>query len=239
MSRGACCGKMNTLEKAAAWLEKSLAYTFKDDALLRQALTHRSAAGPNNERLEFLGDAVLDLVVTELLIDRTEDTGEGQLSRLRATLVKDATLAKIAKDIGLGDHLILGPGERKSGGHHRASILADAVEAIFAAVYLDAGLAAARDIIRRAYGDRFRDLPEAEDLRDPKSRLQEYLQGRQLSLPDYTVQKTSGKAHKQTFEIRCSIPELDAVTIGTGPSRRDAEQEAALAMLDIVERVHD
>lgn len=223
------------MDKAAAWLKKTLAYKFEDAALLQQALTHRSAAGPNNERLEFLGDAVLDLVITELLFDRTEDTSEGQLSRLRATLVKDTTLAEIATGLGLGEHLILGPGEKKSGGHRRSSILADALEAIFAAVYLDAGLPAAREIINTAYGDRLHNLPEAEDLRDPKSRLQEFLQGKQISLPKYTVEKTSGKAHKQTFEISCSVAELDAVTIGKGPSRREAEQEAALAMLKKLE----
>ncbi len=219
------------MDKAAAWLKKTLAYEFEDAALLRQALTHRSASGPNNERLEFLGDAVLDLVITELLFDRTEDTSEGQLSRLRASLVNDTTLAEIATGFGLGEHLILGPGEKKTGGHHRSSILADALEAIFAAVYLDAGLPAASDVINTAFGERLRDLPEAEDLRDPKSRLQEFLQGRQISLPQYTVEKTSGKAHKQTFEISCSVAEFDAVTIGKGASRREAEQEAALAML--------
>lgn len=223
------------MDKAAAWLNKTLAYKFENAALLQQALTHRSAAGPDNERLEFLGDAVLDLVITKLLFDKTEDTSEGQLSRLRATLVKDTTLAEIATSLGLGEHLILGPGEKKSGGHRRSSILANTLEAIFAAVYLDSGLPAAREIIIRAFGDRLHDLPEAEDLRDPKSRLQEFLQSKQMSLPDYTVEKTSGKAHKQTFEISCSVPELDAVTIGTGSSRRDAEQDAALAMLKKIE----
>ncbi len=223
------------MDKAAAWLKKSLAYEFDNAALLQQALTHRSADDPNNERLEFLGDAVLDLVIAELLIDKTEDTSEGQLSRLRATLVKDTTLSEIATSLGLGEHLVLGPGEKKSGGHHRSSILADALEAIFAAVYLDAGLDVARGIIHRAFGDRLHDLPEAEDLRDPKSRLQEYLQGRQMSVPDYMVEKTSGKAHRQIFEISCSVPELDTVTIGSGTSRRDAEQAAALAMLVKIE----
>ncbi len=151
-------------------------------------------------------------------------------------LVKDTTLAEIATGLGLGDQMILGPGEKKSGGHHRSSILADALEAIFAAVYLDAGLPAARAVIHRAYSDRLDNLPEAEDLRDPKSRLQEFLQSKQMSLPDYTIKKTSGKAHKQTFEICCRVPELDAVTVGAGSSRRDAEQAAALAMLRKIER---
>jgi ribonuclease-3 len=220
------------LDKAAAWLKKSLAYEFADEQLLQQALTHRSASGPNNERLEFLGDAVLQLVVSELVFENTRTASEGQLSRLRSTLVKDTTLTEVATVLGIGEHLILGSGEKKSGGHRRSSILADALEAIFGAVYLDAGLAGARKIIHTAYGDRLHELPEAADLRDPKSRLQEYLQGRQMAVPDYAMQKISGKAHQQSFEVTCSIPELDAVTAGFGSTRRDAEQDAALAMLE-------
>ena len=222
----------NTLDNAAAWLKQSLAYTFEDEQLLKQALTHRSAPGPNNERLEFLGDAVLQLVASELVFEKTPNASEGQLSRLRSTLVKDTTLAEIAADLGVGEFLILGSGEKKSGGHRRSSILADALEAIFGAIYLDAGLEGARQVIHKAYGERLHDLPEAADLRDPKSRLQEHLQGRKMALPDYAVQNISGKAHKQSFEVSCSIAELDAVTVGAGLTRRDAEQEAALAMLD-------
>ncbi len=220
------------MDKAAAWLKQSLAYAFEDEQLLKQALTHRSAPGPNNERLEFLGDAVLQLVASELVFEKTPNASEGQLSRLRSTLVKDTTLAEIAADLGVGEFLILGSGEKKSGGHRRSSILADALEAIFGAIYLDAGLEGARQVIHNAYGERLHDLPEAADLRDPKSRLQEHLQGRKMALPDYAVQNISGKAHKQSFEVSCSIAELDAVTIGAGLTRRDAEQEAALAMLD-------
>ncbi len=222
----------NTLDKAAAWLKQSLAYAFEDEQLLKQALTHRSAPGPNNERLEFLGDAVLQLVASELVFEKTPNASEGQLSRLRSTLVKDTTLAEIAADLGVGEFLILGSGEKKSGGDRRSSILADALEAIFGAIYLDAGLEGARQVIHNAYGERLHDLPEAADLRDPKSRLQEHLQGRKMALPDYAVQNISGKAHKQSFEVSCSIAELDAVTIGAGLTRRDAEQEAGLAMLD-------
>lgn len=220
------------MDKAAAWLKKSLAYVFEDEHLLRQALTHRSAPGPNNERLEFLGDAVLQLVISELVFEKTQTASEGQLSRLRSTLVKDTTLAEIATFLDIGEHLILGSGERKSGGHRRSSILADAVEAIFGAVYIDAGLAGARKIIHTTYGDRLHELPEAADLRDPKSRLQEYLQGRKMAVPDYAMQNISGKAHQQSFEVSCSIPELDVATIGKGSTRRDAEQDAALAMLE-------
>ena len=223
------------MDKAAAWLHKSLAYTFDNDALLQRALTHRSAPGPNYERLEFLGDAVLQLVISELVFEKTKDASEGQLSRLRATLVKDTTLAELAQALGIGEHLILGSGEKKAGGHRRSSILADALEAIFGAVYLDSGLAGAREIIHTAYGDRLHELPAAADLRDPKSRLQEFLQGRKMALPDYTMQKVSGKAHKQSFDVACSIPELDAVAFGTGSTRRDAEQEAAMAMLEKID----
>jgi ribonuclease-3 len=165
------------------------------------------------------------------VFEKTRYASEGQLSRLRSTLVKDTMLAEVAEALGIGEHLILGSGEKKSGGHRRSSILADSLEAIFGAVYLDAGLEGARKIIHNAYGDRLYNLPEAADLRDPKSRLQELLQSRNLALPDYTIEKTSGKAHKQSFEVACRIPELDAVTIGTGSSRRDAEQDAAIAML--------
>jgi ribonuclease-3 len=224
------------LDKAATWLKQTLAYVFKDEQLLRQALTHRSAPGrPNNERLEFLGDAVLQLVISELVFEETQNADEGQLSRLRSTLVKDTTLAEIATTLAIGEHLILGTGEKKSGGHRRSSILADVLEAIFGAVYLDAGLAGARQIIHTAYGDRLHELPEAADLRDPKSRLQEYLQGRKMALPDYAMQNISGKAHQQSFEVSCSIPELDAVSIGNGSTRRDAEQEAAAAMLETID----
>ena len=223
------------MDRAAAWLKKSLAYTFEDEELLRQALTHRSAPGPNNERLEFLGDAVLQLVVSRWVFEKTDNASEGQLSRLRSTLVKDTTLTEIAATLGIGEHLILGPGEKKSGGHRRSSILADALEAIFAAVYLDAGFDGAGRVIQTAYGDRLQELAEGADLRDPKSRLQEYLQGRKMALPDYVVQNISGKAHQQSFEVVCNIPQLDATTIGKGSARRDAEQQAALAMLENIE----
>ena len=220
------------MDKAAAWLKQSLAYAFKNDALLRQALTHRSAPGPNYERLEFLGDAVLQLVISELAYEKTQAASEGQLSRLRSTLVKETTLAEVAQELGIGEHLILGSGEIKSGVRRRLSVLADALEAMFGAIYLDAGFAGVRDVIHRAYGDRLHELPESGDLRDPKSRLQEYLQGRQMALPDYAMQNMSGKAHNRFFEVSCSIPELDAVTSGSGSTRRDAEQEAAVAMLE-------
>jgi len=222
------------LNKAAAWLQESLAYSFTDEQLLRAALTHRSAPGVNNERLEFLGDAVLQLVISELVFAEAADASEGQLTRLRATLVKRTTLADIAATLGLGDHLILDSGARQSRGHRQASILADALEAIIGAVYLDAGLDGATRLVHAAYGDRLHGLAELADLRDPKSRLQEYLQGRKLPLPNYELQ-VSGKAHQQSFEVTCSIAELDATTIGKGSTRRDAEQQSAAAMLAKIE----
>ena len=223
------------MDKAAAWLKKSLAYEFRDVALLQQALTHRSAPGPNNERLEFLGDAVLDVVVSEVAYRLRPEAGEGELSRIRASLVKDLTLAGLAQELELGRHLILGSGERKSGGFRRTSILADALEAIFGAVYLDAGFAETRRVIHRAYGERLHDLPESAAHRDPKSRLQELLQAKQIEPPSYNVETVSGQAHRQSFEVSCTIPALDTVTLGQGSTRRQAEQEAAGKMLVLVE----
>jgi len=221
------------LEKAAAWLNDKLDYVFSNDDLLRQALTHRSAAGANNERLEFLGDSILQVVMSELVFDKRPDASEGRLSRIRSSLVKDSTLSEIATELGIGEHLVLGSGEKKTGGHRRSSILADALEAIFGAVYLDAGFAAARAVILKAYGERAARLPERAGLRDPKSRLQEYLQGRQLALPVYRMEKVTGKAHRQTFEVSCTVEApAAATTTGVGTTRRDAEQDAAAAMLD-------
>lgn len=222
------------MEKAAAWLKEKLAYEFENEDLLRQALTHRSAPGSNNERLEFLGDSVLQLVMSELAFEKRPDATEGRLSRIRSSLVRDVTLSELAADIGIGEYLLLGAGERKTGGHRRASILADALEAIFGAVYLDAGFDAARTVIMRAYGDRARKLPERAERRDPKSRLQEYLQARQLALPEYRMEKVSGKAHKQSFEVSCVVAAPEGKTFGTGTTRRQAEQEAAASMLELI-----
>jgi ribonuclease-3 len=219
------------LEKAETWLKNTLDYQFEDVALFEQALTHRSATGANNERLEFLGDAVLDFVVSEALFRSHANAAEGDLSRLRASLVKDTSLARLATELGLGEHLILGGGERKTGGHRRESILADALEAIFGAVYMDTGFDAARTIIQRALGERLRDLPAAEDLRDPKTRLQEWLQAKGLGLPAYELVNVTGKAHQQHFAVSCKIEGSDAVTYGGGSSRRNAEQESAAKML--------
>ena len=219
------------LDKAESWLRNALDYQFADVRLLQQALTHRSAASDNNERLEFLGDAVLDFVISDVVFRSHANASEGDLSRLRSSLVKDTSLAECALQLGVGEHLILGGGERKTGGHRRESILADALEAIFGAVYLDSGFDAARQVIERAFGDRLENLPDVADLRDPKTRLQEWLQARGLGLPDYELVNVSGKAHRQVFEVSCTANDGSLVTAGRGTTRRNAEQEAAGKML--------
>jgi ribonuclease-3 len=219
------------LDKAESWLKTTLNYQFSDAALFKQALTHRSAPGQSNERLEFLGDAVLDFVVSEVIYRSMPGASEGDLSRLRASLVKDTSLAERAIELGLGEHLILGSGERKSGGHRRESILADTLEAIFGAVFLDGGFDAATAIVERAFGERIRHFPDIEELRDPKTRLQEWLQARKLGLPDYELVGVSGQAHRQRFEVCCKITGFDTQTRGAGMSRRNAEQESAERML--------
>lgn len=222
------------MNKAASWLEKTLHYRFQDASLLQQALTHRSATHRNNERLEFLGDAVLDFVVSEVVYLAHPEASEGDLSKLRASLVKDESLAELALELGLGEHLILGSGERKTGGHRRGSILADALEAIFAAVFLDAGFDAARALINRVYEERYRELPDVDDLRDPKTRLQEWLQARKMALPKYELVDVSGQEHKRRFSITCTVVEESLVTDGESTTRRKAEQKAARMMVELL-----
>ena len=222
------------MDKAERWLDKKLQFRFDDQALLARALTHRSAKGRNNERLEYLGDAILDFVISEALFRLRPQADEGDLSRLRSALVKDATLASIATELGIGEHLILGSGERKTGGHRRQSILADALEALFGAVYLDAGFDVAKSLIERIYAERLESLPDAAELRDPKTRLQEWLQARKLSLPVYELAEVSGEDHKQRFSVTCSVNELSQTTQGEAASRRSAEQQAARHMLAIL-----
>lgn len=223
---------MNVLTSAAQWLKSHFDYEFADPSLLQRALTHRSAQGDNNERLEFLGDSVLNLVVSDMVFQRYPRANEGELSRLRASLVRDSTLAQTAASIDLGDHLILGSGELKSGGFRRASILADAVEAVLGAIFLDGGFAAADAAVRELLTSRADSLPCVEELKDPKTRLQEWLQAFGHTLPEYTTEAVTGKAHRQTFDVACTVPELSLVTSGKGSSRRDAEQAAAARMLD-------
>lgn len=213
-------------------LAKSLGYRFEDPGLLEAAVTHRSAGSRNNERLEFLGDAVLGHVVAEWLYEAFPAASEGQLSRLRATLVKRETLAEIARALELGDYLRLGSGELKSGGFRRDSILADALEAILGGILLDGGFDICRACIHRLFSAHFERLSLVDELKDPKTRLQEYLQARKLALPVYAMKKVSGKAHHQRFVVECRIDALSAAVTGSGGSRRKAEQAAADNMLE-------
>lgn len=216
-------------------LESRLGHRFADPALLVQALSHRSASGRNYERLEFLGDGLLNFAVAAELFRLRPDDDEGSLSRLRASLVRESSLAAVARALALGDHLRLGGGELASGGFERDSILADAVESIVGAVFLDAGFDAARALVLRLLAARLADLPSGESLKDPKTRLQEILQGRGLERPVYDVVETSGKAHELRFTVRCTLPSHGRTLRATSTSRRKAEQRAAsevLARLD-------
>lgn len=220
-----------TTDRAAAWLERALGYRFEDPRLLEAALTHRSASGPSNERLEFLGDAVLDFVISHAVFTERPEAAEGDLSRLRASLVNDTALAELAAALGLGEHVKLGSGEKKTGGHRRSSILADALEALFGAVYLDRGFVAAEALILEVYRQRLANLPDSEALKDPKTRLQERLQADGLSLPEYEVTEIAGKPHRRRFSVVCRVPALSLARSGSGSSRRGAEQEAASLVL--------
>lgn len=214
-----------------AWVRAQLGYEPRDPALFRAALTHRSAPGPNNERLEFLGDAVLNLVVAHHLYATFPQASEGDLSRLRARVVSGEPLAEVAASLQLGEALQLGSGELKTGGFRRHSILADAFEAVCGALYLDGGLAVAEDVIERLFVPRIAALPAPHELKDAKTRLQEYLQSRGLMLPRYRVERVEGEAHEQIFCVTCEVPVLQLAAEGRGSSRRRAEQEAAERIL--------
>lgn len=208
-------------------LEAALGHGFGRPELLRQALTHRSFGSPHNERLEFLGDSILNCVIAGALYASFGGLKEGELSRLRASLVRQETLADIARGLSLGDFLQLGEGELKSGGAGRPSILADALEAIFGAIYVDAGFDAAQSVIERLYQSSMTRIDASDAGKDPKTALQEILQSRHLPLPRYTLLATRGEAHAQQFDMECVIPELDIRSTGSGGSRRIAEQQAA------------
>ena len=209
-------------------IEQHIGYRFSEPALLAQALTHRSHGTPHNERLEFLGDSVLNCIIAAELFMRFGALPEGDLSRLRARLVRQEALHRLAQDLGVGAHLRLGEGELKSGGSARPSILADALEALVGAIFLDGGFAAARGWVRRLYGPLLTELDPHDPGKDPKTLLQELLQARRIALPQYTVLATRGAAHSQHFEVECLIPQLSVRTTGSGSSRRAAEQEAAM-----------
>ena len=215
-------------------LVKHIDYTFKNPALLTQALTHRSFSGNNNERLEFLGDGALNFIVANQLYLRFTKLPEGDLSRLRAQLVKEATLAEIAFSLNIGESLKLGEGELKSAGWRRPSILADALEAIVGAVYIDGGYSAAEALVLKLFEDKLNHIDPKIIDKDAKSQLQEYLQGKKIELPDYKVVSIEGEAHAQTFKMECVIEKLNITTVGEGTSRRVAEQQAAQLALEAI-----
>lgn len=222
--------------KNFARLCRTLGYEFNNMALLEQAMTHRSAANKHNERLEFLGDSILSIVISDALYHQFPKATEGDLSRMRATLVRGDTLAQIAKEFKLGDYLTLGPGELKSGGFRRESILADAVEAIIGAIYLDSDLETCRPLLLGWYQQRLKAIQPGVSQKDAKTQLQEYLQGYKKPLPEYKVVAVCGEAHDQTFTVECRIEELAQAVSGTGSSRRKAEQQAAAGILELLKK---
>ncbi|ACX83318.1 double-stranded RNA-binding protein [Aggregatibacter actinomycetemcomitans D11S-1] len=219
--------KENQLER----LQRQINYRFQNIELLKQALTHRSAGHQHNERLEFLGDAILNLTIGEALFHQFPKCNEGELSRMRATLVREPTLALLARDFKLGDYILLGQGELKSGGFRRESILADCVEAIIGAISLDSSLTNATQIVCQWYQNLLKEIKPGDNQKDAKTRLQEYLQGNRLPLPTYNIVNIQGEAHNQLFIVECSIQNSDRTFIGKGSSRRKAEQAAAEQIL--------
>ena len=217
-------------------LQARLGHVFADARLLQEALTHRSFGQPNNERFEFLGDSILNCVIAIALFERFGELREGELSRVRASLVRQDALHRIALDLDLGDCLRLGEGELKSGGSRRPSILADAVEALFAAVFLDAGFAAAKAVVDRLYVPLLAEVDPLKPSKDPKTALQEWLQGRRIPVPTYSMVQVIGEAHAQEFEVACEIHKLAVRTLGRGPSRRIAEQQSAELALAAVRK---
>jgi ribonuclease III len=218
----------------ADWVERSFGHVFTAPALSYTALTHRSAGADQNERLEFLGDSILNCAVARLLYDAHPLADEGDLSRLRASLVSGESLAQIAADLGLGEYLRLGSGELKSGGFRRASILADALEAMLGAIFLDGGYEAAAAAVARLLAAKMAELPAAGALKDPKTRLQELMQARGLALPVYTLTAVGGDPHAQTFTVMCEVPVLGIGAMGEGGSRRRAEQLAAAKVIELL-----
>ena len=222
-------------DQALKRLQGRLGYQFEDGRLLELALTHKSHSRQHNERLEFLGDAVLGYVIADALYKDQTALAEDALTLIRAALVRKDTLAEVALDIGLGEFLSLGSGERKSGGRQRSSILADTLEAIIGAVNLDGGIEQARLLVLRLFAERLADAGERGASKDPKTRLQELLQGRALALPVYEVVAALGSEHQRTFTVSCQVADLALTTTGRGPSRRAAEKSAAAAMIAAVQ----
>lgn len=223
---------MSDAQLKIARLQRALGYEFSDRDLLTLALTHRSAGNRNNERLEFLGDSVVNHVIAEYLYQHFPDSSEGEMSRMRAALVRGDTLAEVARELKVGDHLILGSGERKSGGHGRSSILADALEALAGAILVDSDLETCRRCVKDWFGPRLATASTKGGGKDPKTRLQEFLQGHGRPLPEYELLEVSGEDHDQSFLVACRLARPALVVEGTGSSRRKAEQDAALAALE-------
>ncbi|QOL27345.1 ribonuclease III [Thalassotalea sp. LPB0316] len=221
---------MKTNPLAANRLSKQIGYQFSNPKLLVQALTHRSAKGVHNERLEFLGDSILGFVIAEALFEQFPKHSEGDLTRMRSSIVRGVTLAKLAQDFKLGEYLVLGPGEMKSGGHRRESILEDAIEAIIGAVYLDSDIDTVKALILSWFEQHLKTIKPGVQ-KDPKTRLQELLQGKKIALPQYDVIDIQGKSHNQTFTVKCTTDILTDEVITQGTSRRKAEQAAAELVL--------
>ncbi|MFT3930091.1 MAG: ribonuclease III [Spongiibacteraceae bacterium] len=217
-----------------AVLFRRLGYSFQHVALAEQALTHRSFGSAHNERLEFLGDAIVNFIIAEALFQRFPTTREGELTRMRATLIRTETLAAIAREFELGDYLRLGSGEMKSGGKRRESILADTLEAMIGAIYLDGGIEPCKQCVLRWFESRLQQVVPGEINKDPKTRLQEWLQARGRALPVYTLAATHGEEHNQQFDMVCTLPSVSQTFSGSGSSRRAAEQEAAQQALDFL-----
>jgi ribonuclease-3 len=226
-------------QRLRAWLLEALGYSPVDPCLFETALTHRSAGGSNNERLEFLGDAVLSLLVAEYLYEHFADADEGALSRMRSRVVSGESLAQRAAELGIGELLHLGPGELKTGGFRRESILADALEGLVGALYLEGGLDAARAGMLRLLKSQLAAAGALEELKDPKTRLQELLQAQGLPLPRYSVQSIEGELHAQIFRVSCEVEPIAARAEGAGSSRRRAEQAAAAAVLSQLQAAHE
>lgn len=212
-------------------LEKKIGYIFNHQNLLKQALTHRSASSNHNERLEFLGDSILSYIISHELYQRFPNINEGDMSRMRATLVRENTLAEIAQEFHLGKYLNLGPGELKTGGFRRKSILSDTIEAVIGSIFLDSNMNTVEKLVLYWYKNRLNNISPGDKQKDPKTRLQEYLQGQHLPLPSYLVIQVKGKSHDQKFTIHCQVSGIKEPIIHTGPSRRKAEQGAAEEVL--------
>ncbi|MCI0733634.1 MAG: ribonuclease III [Methylococcaceae bacterium] len=215
-------------------LGRKLGLKFIDKTLMQTALTHRSAASPNNERLEFLGDSILGFVIAEYLYEKFPKADEGVLSRLRSNLVNQSSLAELARNVDLGDFLILGSGEMKSGGYRRDSILSDAIEALIGALYKDQGYERCKAWVLGLFANRIDDVTLDNWEKDPKTRLQELMQSKGLKLPSYTLKSTSGLPHQQSFSVECEVELLDKPQLGIGSSRKKAEQQAAQTVLDLL-----